>query len=427
MDKVLDTLEGIDQRASGTITVVDFEAIKGIKATGTIEILDFSLLTEEAAVPSGVITFGAPSNGDTIVLTGLPGGNKTFTKAAAAGVDEFSTIGELTTLIDDLADLEATDDATDITITVATGGIEMNDAVITGTGAYSALNITFSGGQDHAVIEVDGDNYTEGTDFDAETSNDITATNLAAAIDGGTNDVDAAAVAAVVTVTAELVGVAGNAITMSVDSGDEDGVELSGATLEGGQDAATFTIDNTVFTEGAGEEWVAETDNETTAENIMDAIIASAETVDAVLDEEDPTTVIVYWDAPGTVGNDKALLSSDEVNLAVSGATLSGGVSATYSEEFIYGKFNPQTVEFNVTVSNFSGTNITITPQFASGAVNGNVTWIDGTALAAFTADGAKRGEETNPLERCRFKCVLTGTNPTADVDITVMLRETSM
>lgn len=409
-----DLIEGLDQRASATLTVVGFAALHGNKATGTIEILDFSLMTEEIAVPSGTITYGTPDNGDTVIFTDLPtDGTVTFTKAAVVidPLTEFSTIAELTALIDGLDDLGATDNGTVITITVSTGGTEMNDATVTGTGTFSALSLTFSGGQDHAVIEVDGDNYTEGTDFDAETSNTVTATNLAAAIDGGTNDVDAAAVDEIVTVTAEVLGEAGNAITMSVDSGDENSVELSGATLEGGTDAATFTIDNTVFTETA--DWDAEDDNETTAANIAAAIVASVETVDAAVDDEDPTIVHVYWETPGTVGNTKALASSDEDNLAISGDTLEGGVAVTYTEPWDYQ--DAATMESQLVVSNKSGTiTVDVTPYFSMDEEN----WIAGTAFTQLTNNGTKDVENTKPLGSVRYGIVLGGTNPTCDISI---------
>lgn len=99
------------------------------------------------ATPSGTITFGAPSDGSTIVVTGPSGGPFTFTKVAAApGADEFSDITELTALLHAINGINASDNGTVITLTVSTSGQAPNAWTVTGTDSYSALSITFSGG-----------------------------------------------------------------------------------------------------------------------------------------------------------------------------------------------------------------------------------------------------------------------------------------
>lgn len=80
---------------------------------------------------------------------------------------------------------------------------------------------------------------TEGVDFDAETSNDVTADNLAEAINAIPN-VSAVAVGAVVTVTAATAGVAGNSIGISTNGGAD--VTVSGANLANGADAVVGYI-----------------------------------------------------------------------------------------------------------------------------------------------------------------------------------------
>lgn len=101
----------------------------------------------DVAVASGVLTFGTPNNDSTVVVTGPTGGPYTFTKVAAApGADEFTDITELEALIEAIPGLNASEDSTDITITVASVGADANSWTITGTDSYSALNITFSGG-----------------------------------------------------------------------------------------------------------------------------------------------------------------------------------------------------------------------------------------------------------------------------------------
>lgn len=101
----------------------------------------------------------------------------------------------------------------------ATGTITITD--------YTALSTD--------TVTVDGNALVEGTDFDAETSNDVTATNLAAVIDA-ISGISASASGAVITITADTAGAAGNAITLAYTDGGTAGLTLSGATLSGGDD-----------------------------------------------------------------------------------------------------------------------------------------------------------------------------------------------
>jgi len=76
----------------------------------------------------------------------------------------------------------------------------------------------------------------EGVDWTAATSNDATATSLAAAI-AGVATVGAIAATNIVTVTAVATGIAGNDITLVyTDSGSGIGIILSGGVLTGGSD-----------------------------------------------------------------------------------------------------------------------------------------------------------------------------------------------
>ena len=108
----------------------------------------FDETTSSLAQASGTITFGTPANGSTIEFNDLPtDGTVIFTKVAAApGALEFTTIDELTNLINNLTDVQAINDGLIITLYVATPGTAMNSATITGTSSYLALSITFSGG-----------------------------------------------------------------------------------------------------------------------------------------------------------------------------------------------------------------------------------------------------------------------------------------
>lgn len=114
----------------------------------------------------------------------------------------------------------------------------------TGIAATGTVTITDFSSIAGAVITVEGVAYTEGAEWAAGASNDAAATSLASAINGGVN-VGAAAVTNVVTITASVAGVAGNAIT-TVTS-DAVNAAVSGATLSGGDDADGSIFDGLSF------------------------------------------------------------------------------------------------------------------------------------------------------------------------------------
>jgi uncharacterized protein len=93
-----------------------------------------------------------------------------------------------------------------------------------------------------ATITVDGNALVEGSEWTAETDNDTSAGNLAAAINGLGN-VSAASSGNVVTIVADVAGSAGNGITLSTSHSANAAV--SGANLEGGFDEVT--ADKTLF------------------------------------------------------------------------------------------------------------------------------------------------------------------------------------
>jgi hypothetical protein len=83
-------------------------------------------------------------NGDTVVVNGT-----TFTKAASLGAAAFSTIAELCTLIDALANIGATQNGTTITITASSTGEAGNSytlALGTHVGTMAVSGATLTGG-----------------------------------------------------------------------------------------------------------------------------------------------------------------------------------------------------------------------------------------------------------------------------------------
>ncbi len=91
--------------------------------------------TKSGAAAAATITFGAPSNGDTITVDG-----HTFTKAASASGSNFNTAGELATLIDALDNVGAVNVAGTITVTASATGTAGNRIAMTKTGAALTLS-----------------------------------------------------------------------------------------------------------------------------------------------------------------------------------------------------------------------------------------------------------------------------------------------
>lgn len=96
-----------------------------------------------AVAATGTITYGAPSNGDTITVAGT-----LFTKVAAnPGANEFSSITELTALIQALASVNASDNGSVITVVAANAGTSGNAITMSKTGTALTLSgATLSGG-----------------------------------------------------------------------------------------------------------------------------------------------------------------------------------------------------------------------------------------------------------------------------------------
>lgn len=91
-----------------------------------------------------MILFGAPSEGDTVVVSG-----NTFTFSAVAGANKFANITELNALITALANVNSVQNGYAITITAATAGVAGNSITLAKTGnALDISGATLTGGVD---------------------------------------------------------------------------------------------------------------------------------------------------------------------------------------------------------------------------------------------------------------------------------------
>ncbi len=207
-----------------------------------------------------------------------------------------SAVGSLT--ITDNTKLEGTPSTADITITDYTQ--------MTG-GNFNLLGMI---------------TLTEGVDFTAETSNEVTATNFAAALDIAAGESITSVVGAVVTVT---LGGEDNGGTI-VWSGT--GVSPTTATLTGGLDKIQFLIDGIGFT--FPDEVTVGATADDTVDNMVTAINAYGIPNVTVL--ANGNVLEITASTPGTDGNAITLEvrasggGSIEDDLIASGATLTGGL-----------------------------------------------------------------------------------------------------
>lgn len=211
--------------ASGTATITSFAAMHLTKASGTVTVVDYTALAGK------ILTVAGHALTEGVEWTAATSNDATADSLAAA--------------IDALTEVDAANPAANaITVVAHTAGTAGN-AITLATGDVVNLTISgavLSGGIAAATVNVNGTTLTESTDFNAVTSNNQTATNLAAAIDA-LSLVGAAAVGAIVTVTADSVSTAGNSYVFTKTG---SGLTLSGSgTLAGGVDGYAVTVSGT--------------------------------------------------------------------------------------------------------------------------------------------------------------------------------------
>lgn len=360
-----------------------------------------------ATVAGATLTGGV--NGDTVIVNGT-----TCTCVASApGANEFSSIVELEALVEAIALIDSSQNGTVVTVQAATAGAAGNSLTLalggSNTGTMTISGATLTGGYDNLTITVNGNALVQGTNFTAETSNAVTATNLAAAIDALAN-VAAAAVSSTVTITAEAEGTTANSYNLLTSSAPA--ATVSGATLSGGVNGDTVVLQGTTFTCVTSSPGAQEFTNITELEALCEAVAGFDSS-------QDGTTVTIYWNTPGTAGNAKtlALGGSNAGTMAISGGTFSGGADASYTSPFVVR--GETEMEMTVQIDTLAGSSPTVdvTPQVSADGIN----WVaavdvSGSAItfAQFTATGTKI-KYIKPLNaQVRAKIVLGGTNPVA-------------
>lgn len=173
----------------------------------------------------------------------------------------------------------------------------------------------------------------------------------------------------------------------------------------------TVTINGTVLTEGVN--FTAATSNDATATSLAAAIDALANINAAAVG----AVITVKADAIGVTANAYGMATNATAGITLSGATLLGGVAATYTPTFqTTNKENPIQMDtvINITAMSGAGATLTVTPQTS---LDGE-TWIDRTASAALNATGVSELHTTEPLTYWRYKLVMAGTSPLVSVGI---------
>lgn len=164
----------------------------------------------------------------------------------------------------------------------------------------------------------------------AASDDDQTAANIEAAVDASAAAVSADTTGAVVTFTADVAGVVGNALTLTEAT---TGVAVSGSgTLAGGADE-TFVVNGVTFTAkvagASGDEFNIGGDGPLSATAIAGSINGSATAgVQDITASVAAGVITLTVNTPGDVGN-ASTLSEALSNTTVSGASFTGGSDGT--------------------------------------------------------------------------------------------------
>ena len=197
--------------------------------------------------------------------------------------------------------------------------------------------------------------------FSIDTGNNECAADLADSItsdtrSGTVGDLTATSSTDTVTITTDVLGTDGNAVTLVSSNGTRLAVSGSG-TFTGGVSADTVTVNGLVYTAVAGAksgntQFSIDSTDTATAIDLADSITndvrigTDVATVDPTATNTDAVITITAT-VFGVIGDSINLASSDGGRLAVSGANLAGGI-------------NPLTVDVNVNGSSILSTKITV-------------------------------------------------------------------
>ncbi len=238
-------LEVSAQTIFSTVTYTSPTFSDGSKSTGNITVVNYLGLSAAKATNKLTVTANTWPLGSVINVNGtsLRGGIEW-----AKGNVSSNTATNIAAAINALADFDANAVGSVIYTTAAVVGSAGNTYfLISNTSSITVNALKFGGGQDNAVLTINGTSLTQGTQWSAETSNGVTALNIAAAIGTAfttlvsTNGV---AKSAIVYATSTLNG---SVYNYSMVSSTQNSLSVSGALMTGGT-APGDVLGSKVFT-----------------------------------------------------------------------------------------------------------------------------------------------------------------------------------
>lgn len=217
--------------STGSVTITNFAALKKASATNHITVTSTSNLTSASIVLPGYVFI----NG--IDWATQPTATGTAISLGAA----LATVPYLAVHV-----------AGNVVYATATAGAYYNStALVSSSGNLVVSSPFFTGGQDDAVLKINGVALKQGLNFTAATSNAATATSLASAINASSSlntRIRAQAIGAVVTSTSTLNGAVYNYL---LQTSTPAALTLFGSHLVNGTDAA-FTLGSRTITTTGG-------------------------------------------------------------------------------------------------------------------------------------------------------------------------------
>lgn len=223
------------------------------------------------------------------------------------------TLQILSTSVKDIGGKKATSTLTVVDYNQMLGA--KNSATITFTNTLAQIN--------GKRITVNGNNLTENTQWHNGNSLGETATAFAAAVNAMTNGAtfSASATGNVVTIQYDTNGDTTGALTLATN--DANGIILSSATLTGGEDLLTLTVNGRTFV--AGTTFVPVTSNAATASAIATYLSANGFLASKLTATASGRVVTITAASEGTAGNSITTSSNDSDSLTAANATLKLG------------------------------------------------------------------------------------------------------
>lgn len=264
--------------STGNITVASFVALASATATGSITISSNSQTVNTCVSGGGAVGFGSfnvcnPANWTTDSASSQTAQNLAAAINTAFGVT-IATSGSVGAVVYTSAPVAGAAWNT-FTIAVSSYGALTPSVFVSsvpyqlGYASMSGVGIgTLTGGRDAQSVTVNGKKFTAGTDFPVNTSNAVTATNLAAAVNASSVTIGVVAAAGatsttVVFATSTAVGTSTNytmvtssyAVLLISSSGTMAGSQAT-STMKGGTNSAyaintsTIALSGNAFTQG---------------------------------------------------------------------------------------------------------------------------------------------------------------------------------